>query len=165
MRFLAFNLIISCMLWTPTSWAVTNSENVLYIGQWTTICDNGKSEADKICAMERNLFKEKDNINRYLTLGVRTKSGEAPILSLLVPHGVLLAPGVTIELFGDPINIPYIFCNGAGCLAQLKLSDVLLSNLSAYKVLKVRFHPINQKTVQINFDLTGFDMSFKKIKR
>lgn len=136
-----------------------------YMSQWSSSCNALTASSAKICVMERHIFLDKANTKKLLTFGLRTASNEAPVMTIVLPLGVLLTDGVDVEIKKNIRKLPFIFCDSTGCIAQLRLDENIVELLSSSKIIIVNYRPINSKHTQMHLDITGFDDVYKKVKQ
>jgi invasion protein IalB len=158
-------LFSSCLIFSSTQSFGSDEKQNAFLSPWGNTCNATSAEAPKICVMERHLFLDKTSTKKLLTLGVRTAANEPPVMSIVLPLGVLLPVGVDVGFAKNSKKIPFIFCDSTGCIAQLRLDDSFLDDLSKSKLLNIKYQPINGKSTVINLDISGFADTYKKVKQ
>ena len=136
-----------------------------FLSSWGNSCNAATASAPKICVMERHLFLDKSNSRKLLTFGVRTAANESPVMSIILPLGVLLPVGVDVSVGKSSQKLAFLFCDATGCIAQIRLDDSYLDDLSKEKVLSVKYQPVNGKATLINLDISGFADTYQKVKQ
>jgi len=88
-----------------------------------------------------------------------------PIMYVLVPMGVYLPAGVTLQ-FGQAgaKKVSLRSCDSSGCLAQYALTEAELGALSKGQALVISVQGVDQKPVTLQVPSTGFAAAYAKIK-
>lgn len=88
-------------------------------------------------------------------------------MTVIVPHGVLLEPGLAITIGNDPMRLrPYETCSNAGCIAFVTVDADTLKSLSSSMGGQVTVAAPNvQQPVGIPFSLKGFSDGYAALAR
>lgn len=165
MQKLLVSFFVSCLIFSaPQSFASEQKQDA-FLSPWGSTCSAANATASKICVLERHLFLDKTSTRKLVTFGIRTASNEPPVMSIVLPLGVLLPVGVEVGVTKTPKKLNFLFCDSTGCIAQLRLDDTYLDELSKSKVLNIKYQPINGKSTLINLDISGFGDAYKKVKQ
>ena len=140
---------------------------------WQVVCakdDKGKEH----CQMGQpvasiTIGKDKDgkDVNFPILVTFRYIPGDkTPILSVNLPLGVPLAPGVGLQIDGGkPIRVPFQMCSpNIGCIAAIQAKNSLVTALKKGNkaILAIA---LEQKAGKIPVSLQGFTKAFNHIKR
>lgn len=101
-------------------------------GFWQMSCDLIPGAATEQCALIQNVTAE-DQPNVALSVIVlKTADGQARLLRVLAPLGVLLPNGLGLNIDGaDQGRVPFVRCLPNGCVAEVVMDDELIERLSA----------------------------------
>ena len=101
-----------------------------------------------------------------LTLSV-VESPQGTQLSLTVPHGVMLDPGLGFTIGAEPTRVrPYETCIAQGCFALVTMDADTLKSLNGNMGGQVAVAvPNNPQAVAIPFTLRGFAQGYNELQR
>lgn len=88
-------------------------------------------------------------------------------MSLIVPHGVLLEPGLAVTIGSEPMRVrPYETCTNAGCIALMTVDADTLKALQSNMAGQVTVAaPNNPQPLSIPFSLKGFADGYTSLVR
>jgi invasion protein IalB len=88
-------------------------------------------------------------------------------MSLMVPHGVLLEPGLAVTIGNEPMRLrPYETCTNAGCIALMTVDADTLKALQSNMAGQVTVAaPNNPQPLNIPFSLKGFSEGYGSLVR
>ncbi len=87
-----------------------------------------------------------------------------PVLSVIVPLGVLLQPGLVLEAEGyDQLKLPLQRCDANGCLALLPMKEQLVEAFRKGKEAQITFFNIAGKGNKVRISLTGFSSALDNL--
>lgn len=131
-------------------------------GDWLMACV--QKDGKPLCSLSQN---QVDSKSQRRVLGMEVLNLEAGKATgvLLLPFGLLLGKGVTLQLDdaapGKPR--PFSTCLPGGCLVPFELDEAMLKSLRKAKTLKIAATGIGGKNVQgLNISLKGFDDAYKR---
>jgi invasion protein IalB len=140
---------------------------------WQVLCakdDKGKEHCQMgqpIASLTIGKDKAGKDVNFPILATFRYIPGDkTPILSVNLPLGVPLAPGVGLQIDGGkPIRLPYQMCSpNVGCIAAIQAKNKLVTALK--KGNKAVFAiALEKKVGKIPVSLLGFTKAFNHIKR
>lgn len=140
-------------------------EEVTVVGfkDWRVICPP-PSEKNENCVL--NLDVTRDQGGTLLRLSLNNTAPNSP-LSITVPHGVLLDPGLGFSVGGGEVKVrPYETCDPTGCLAILTLDEQTLSALKTNTNGQVVVSAASGGSpVPITFSLNGFADGFAELEK
>ncbi|QWD79434.1 invasion associated locus B family protein [Polynucleobacter sp. MWH-Spelu-300-X4] len=159
-------LFLLCVLANPIFSIAADVKHDAYISSWSSSCNSSTASSAKVCVMEKHLFYDKSMSQRMVSVGLRTAQNEAVVLTLVTPLGALISEGLTLDLQGlEEKKLSFLFCDQTGCVTQIKLTDDMLASLKKKKTLVLKYQAFNANKAVINFDFSGFDSVFEKIKQ
>nr|VFJ72572.1 MAG: Invasion protein IalB, involved in pathogenesis [Candidatus Kentron sp. FW] len=147
-------------------------------GDWELLCPKGKDKKEKgPCILAQRIMLEINESKSKLPIVsfqfVHTGKPRAlhAILSvsLLLEGGVVLAPGVRLEI-GDkkkqkPVSWPFSHCNTNGCSAASKVPSKLRKQLQAANKVNVSFQTVSGKTITVPSSLRGITAGLKALDK
>lgn len=100
-------------------------------GDWQMSCDTPPGASFEQCAIIQNVTAE-DQPNVGLSVIVlKTADGEAQLLRVLAPLGVLLPNGLGLNVDGTDLGrVAFVRCLPNGCIAEVLLDEELIETLS-----------------------------------
>jgi invasion protein IalB len=130
-------------------------------GDWQLSCDTPPGASAEQCAIIQNVLAE-DQPNVGLSVIVlKTADGEARLLRVLAPLGVLLPNGLGLNIDGtDMGRVAFVRCLPNGCIAEVELDDEIVSTLSEGSEAIFVVFKTPEEGVGIPVSLTGFKDGF-----
>ena len=140
-----------------------NEVRVTTFQDWRVICPP-LTEATPNCALTADVLRDTGGI--LLTISM-TDPAPGSQLSLTVPHGVLLEPGIGFTVGSDPVRVrPYETCTNTGCVALVTVDADTLKSLSSNMGGQVAVAaPNSQQPVNIPFSLKGFAEGYGELQK
>ena len=94
-------------------------------------------------------------------------TGPEAKLNIIVPHGVLLDPGLMFVIADTPpVTRPYETCDANGCVVLVNLDAAMVTALRTKSQGQVQVATMAQtQPVTIPFSLAGFDEGYADLKR
>ncbi len=140
-----------------------NEVRITTFQDWRVICPP-LTEATPNCALTEDVLRDTGGI--LLTISM-TDPGPGGTLSLTVPHGVLLEPGLGFAIGAEPVRVrPYETCTNTGCIALVTVDADTLKSLSGNMAGQVSVAAPNaQQPVNIPFSLKGFAEGYGELQR
>lgn len=131
---------------------------------WVVRCDTPAKGAQRCRLLQ--VVRLKDSGQRLIQVGVaRVEGAEAPVASVVLPLGIYLPAGLTIQIDeGEALRAPIEQCARAGCEARLQLTEGLLAQMKAGKQAKYTFQNMLRKDVTIPAPLDGFTKAIAELK-
>lgn len=130
---------------------------------WKLDCGEAGGFSQTTCRMMQTVII-KETGSPLLTAVIEARP-DASGLSLLlkVPHGVLLAPGMQLQLAGmDPVALKFRLSDETGVFAATMLSDKMLGAMKTGDTLKINVITSSGQKVGIPVTLEGFATAFDK---
>lgn len=137
-----------------------------FISDWNSNCGSQTASSSKVCVLEKHLFYDKSMTKQIVSIGFRTVANEPVTMVIVGPLGALISEGVEVDIKGLSNNkLPFIFCDQRGCVSKIQLNEVMLDGLKKQKNIPIRYQMLNANKAIINFDISGFESAFSKIKQ
>jgi invasion protein IalB len=140
-----------------------NEVRIATFQDWRVICP-ALTPASPNCALTSDVMRDTGGV--LLTLSI-TNPAPGSTLSLTVPHGVLLDPGIAITIGNEPMRLrPYETCTNVGCIALVTVDADTLKALQSNMGGQVSVAaPNNAQPVNIPFSLKGFADGYATLVR
>ena len=129
---------------------------------WITRCmPSGESQQ---CHIEQNIVAGKEKKLRLMTVQIGYFD-QRRIANFIAPLGVLLMPGVSLEVDGFKFSkpMPFNFCNNAGCSASVELDDKMIGLMKKGKKLVANIVDPGGKKIAVPVSLNGFTPAFNSL--
>jgi len=142
---------------------VANEVRITTFQDWRVICPP-VTPATPNCALTWDVTRDTGGI--LLTLSLMDPAPGSQ-LSLTVPHGVLLDPGLGFAIGNEPTRVrPYETCTNQGCIAIVTADADTLKSLNANMEGRIAVAaPNNPQPVVIPFSLKGFADGYGALQR
>ncbi|MCD7059238.1 invasion associated locus B family protein [Pelagibacterium xiamenense] len=130
-------------------------------GDWQMSCDMLPGASEEQCALIQNVTAE-DQPNVALSVIVmKTADGEARLLRVLAPLGVLLPNGLGLNIDGeDQGRVAFVRCLPNGCVAEVVMDDALIERLSNGETGIFIIFRTPEEGIGIPVSLSGFEEGF-----
>ncbi|MDX1453968.1 MAG: invasion associated locus B family protein [Gammaproteobacteria bacterium] len=91
---------------------------------------------------------------------------ELPLMVLTTPIGVLLKPGLLIEVEGHPnVRIPYDRCDSGGCVASVAMEPEFVDALMKGAEAKVTFMDPQRRPIALPVSLKGVSKGMNELDK
>lgn len=133
-------------------------------GDWQMSCDTPPGASFEQCAIIQNVTAE-DQPNVGLSVIVlKTADGEARLLRVLAPLGVLLPNGLGLNIDGQDMGrVAFVRCLPNGCIAEVLLDDDLITTLSEGTAAIFVVFRTPEEGIGIPVSLEGFAEGFENL--
>jgi len=133
-------------------------------GDWQMSCDTPPGASFEQCAIIQNVTAE-DQPNVGLSVIVlKTADGEARLLRVLAPLGVLLPNGLGLNVDGTNMGrVAFVRCLPNGCVAEVVMDDELLKILSEGTDAVFVVFKTPEEGIGIPVSLNGFRDGFDQL--
>jgi invasion protein IalB len=140
-----------------------NEVRVTTFQDWRVVCP-ALTPTTPNCALTSDVTRDTGGV--LVTLSM-TDPTAGSTLSLTVPHGVLLEPGLAVTIGSDPMRVrPYETCTNVGCIAFVTVDADTLKSLRTSPGGQITVAaPNNTQPVNIPFSLKGFSDGFATLER
>lgn len=136
-------------------------------GDWGLVCSKGEQEDAKescnlfqVATMSQNQGEETAETAQpqrvLLTRIGYLPENENPVMFVTTPLGILLQPGVRVDVEGhEPIGIPLQRCDAGGCLAYVVLEQPFIDAMKKGTEAKVTFMDPQRRPITLPLSLKG----------
>ncbi len=145
--------------------AMATESTTYTFDSWQVTCQQTKDHTNH-CAMSQQGIDRKSGRQIYQVTISFPKGKAQPQLNVLVPLGVSLRAGATIEVkknAGSPFKMPYRYCIAAGCLAKMGMNQKILDAFRHGHKADLRIQSLNKKEVVLPLSLKGYSKAFNKL--
>jgi invasion protein IalB len=145
---------------TQSSQPSPSAAQGIAFADWLLTCPGGTEKQQ--CVLSQSVRDAKD---RRIIEMIAKRAGPAAYLELIVPLGIAIAYGVSLDL-PDAAKLParLVDCNAAGCRAVLALDDKTLAQIKAAKTLAVTFQDSKSgKIISISGSAKGFEQGIAMV--
>ncbi len=134
-------------------------------GDWKVSCEVIKSTNRELCHIFQRLKKKSDGKQiMRVELGY-LKPNSSPRLNVILPLGIALPPGISIQVDGNQTNRFEIeTCTKDGCRASVEVDHILLNEMRMGTKMKIRFSTLNRKKFIVPVSLKGFSSGNANLK-
>ena len=158
-------LFLSLFLIAPFIYA-NDVKQEAFLSDWNSTCGSPSVSSSKICVLEKHLFYDKSMTKKMISVGFRTAVNEPVVMTIISPLGALISEGVEVDIKGlSNKKLPFIFCDQRGCVSQIQLNEEMLAGLRKQKIITMKYQLLNANKAIVNFDISGFETAFSKIKQ
>jgi invasion protein IalB len=133
-------------------------------GDWQVRCDTPAGAQNEQCVLMQFVTAE-DRENVGLTVIVlKTADGQARIMRVLAPLGVLLPSGLGLKIdAADMGRAGFVRCLPNGCVAEVILEDQLLQQLTDGQTATFIFFQTPEEGIGIPISLNGFGPGYQAL--
>lgn len=132
--------------------------------QWIVSCSNGNTDAAFRCTMQQTLFVSKTG-QRVLSMSIE-KRGKGYAATLLLPHGINFANGVTWGIDdGEKSQVAISNADQNGSYAGFELTEAQIGALKKGSIMRVATQPLSGENLNIELTLAGFGDAFAILER
>jgi invasion protein IalB len=128
---------------------------------WSLSC---QSTPKVVCAITQQQTQQ--NGQRVLAIELRNAAEGAVSGNLVLPFGLLLDAGVTLQIDDGPAREPLRFstCLPAGCIVPLDFNAKTMTTLRTGTTLAIKAKGIDQKDVALSVSLKGVAAALDRLK-
>jgi len=136
------------------------------VSGWVTRCLSQGRKANAECIAEQSLTMLRNNQVATIVHFRVPAEGQPPVLSVRVPHGVLLSSGVKLRVDqGYTVDLPIQSCESQGCTASATASPELLNAMRGGKQLFIIMKTAaNNQDAGFGMPLDGFPAAFDRVR-
>jgi len=162
-------LAMLAVLSTSYSFAqeASKEKKVTNFKDWGRTCDKIPGVEEDVCFLFQRLrMKETEKVVMSTTVAINPKDNK-PVISITVPLGMLLPPGVQMKVdkTEQVLRAPFLICMQVGCRASVVLDDDTLKRMKSGNQLLVAFVNANRKPATVPVSLAGFSAAFGSLKK
>lgn len=134
---------------------------------WLVRCGKPDEQGPEVCEMQQEQVDREDRTVMAVAVGLVPGTSDVGLL-ILLPLGILLPPGVTMQIDGGPeIRLQVERCERQGCRIERILEPDLLNRLKAGTKATVYFQAIDpqgeRQRVAIPISLLGFTAALNQV--
>ena len=128
-------------------------------GQWFKACaDQGEN---KICNVQNIRTADTGQLLTAVSLIEVEGKNKQRIFQVSVPSGRMVQPGILMQVDGNkPTRVPYGLCLPDRCIAEVALTDTIISSLKRGGKLKLTSMNFQRKENPIEMTLSGFTAAY-----
>ena len=132
-------------------------------GEWAILCDiplDSLESSGERCALLQNVVSDSRN-EVGLSVVVFKTGGDATIMRVLAPLGVILLNGLGLNIDGEDLGkTPFIRCLRDGCYAEVLLDSQMLSRLRSGSIATFIIFDTPDEGIGIPVSLVGFSSGY-----
>ncbi|MGJ8529771.1 invasion associated locus B family protein [Maritalea sp.] len=133
-------------------------------GDWQLTCDTPPGASFEQCALIQNVTADDQPGVALSVIVLKTADGQARLLRVLAPLGILLPNELGLVLDGkDQGRAPFIRCLPNGCMAEVVLDDALLAQLRTGTSALFVVFKTPEEGIGIPVSLLGLGDGFDKL--
>lgn len=133
-------------------------------GDWQMSCDTPPGASFEQCAIIQNVTAENQPNVGLSVIVLKTADGEARLLRVLAPLGVLLPNGLGLNVDGQDMGrVAFVRCLPNGCIAEVLLDDDLIATLSNGSNAIFVVFKTPEEGIGIPVSLDGFKEGFEAL--
>ena len=133
-------------------------------GDWQMSCDTPPGASSEQCAIIQNVTAENQPNVGLSVIVLKTADGEARLLRVLAPLGVLLPNGLGLNVDGEDMGrVAFVRCLPNGCIAEVLLDDDLIATLSEGSNAIFVVFRTPEEGIGIPVSLEGFQEGFDNL--
>lgn len=162
----AFQLLTVIAALTIGSAAHAQEDGAKY-GDWTVKCEG--EGAGRLCHIGQDIVRSNTSTGAKMTalqVGIAySKKNAPPQILIMAPIGVLLFPGIEIQIDGgEKANVPFVQCLPVGCRTLLDMEEDTVSRIKAGTTMNVTYASPNGEKIAIPVSLKGVTAGLEAIK-
>lgn len=132
---------------------------------WAVRCEKGVKNRPGACEMYQRLVDVQTGMRVAEFAIGRHGGGEMARGVIVLPLGILLPPGVTLQIDeGEMFRFDVRYCTVDGCYAYVDLSDQLLDLMRSGGQAVFRFRTYGGEVIDMPMTLAGFTKAYDEIR-
>ncbi len=146
---------------------VAGAKEATQFEDWGRTCNKIPGTEDDVCFLFQRLrMKESEQVVMGTTVAINPKD-KTTVLSVTVPLGVLLQPGIQMKVdqTEQVVKAPFLICMQVGCRASTVLDSEMVSRLQSGQQLLVAFVGANRKPSTVPVSLKGFATGYETLAK
>jgi invasion protein IalB len=130
-------------------------------GDWELRCDTPPGAQNEQCViMQFVTAEDRDNVGLTVIV-LKTADGQARILRVLAPLGVLLPRGLGLRIDEDDLgSAGFVRCLPNGCVAEVIMDDELIGKMGQGSIATFVIFQTPEEGIGIPISLNGFSDGF-----
>ncbi|MEP9387743.1 invasion associated locus B family protein [Mesorhizobium sp. KR9-304] len=139
--------------------ALTNSA---LAAPWTRQCQGPAGSEAEQCIVQQNVTVGREVI-MVASFGIPGPDRQ-PAGTITIPLNTKLSAGLSVRVDGNPETLlRFDHCSRQGCRSTFEVSASLLKTMLSGQALHTTWQGIDGKTVQLQFDLSGFKAAWSSV--
>ncbi len=122
-------------------------------GSWTVTCGPNTGQAGN-CSAQLQMIEPKKKLP-LLTWVVGFGSKGTPLMEVVTPSGVLISPGVKMEIGKSKSQSPYVSCVPLGCSSRFIADKAVINALRSAKEAKFVIVTVGKQIANVSVKPTG----------
>ena len=133
-------------------------------GDWELRCDTPPGAQSEQCVvMQFVTAEDRDNVG-LTVIALKTADGQAQILRILAPLGVLLPRGLGLRVDNDDMgSAGFVRCLPNGCVAEVIMDETLIAKLSGGETATFVIFQTPEEGIGIPISLKGFGEGYEAL--
>jgi invasion protein IalB len=137
---------------------------ILNFDHWTVTCRDFHEGPNKhICSAELKVTKSGSN-QVLLEWAIGLSGDNKPIALIQTLTGVLIEPGVTLELGKSVRKLSFASCFPTHCTASMPVDAKFVRDVSTASAAAVIIQAPNGKSIKFSFPTTGFEKAYAALR-
>ena len=134
-------------------------------GDWELRCDTPPGAQSEQCVvMQFVTAEDRDNVG-LTVIALKTADGQAQILRILAPLGVLLPRGLGLRIDNDDMgSAGFVRCLPNGCVAEVIMDAALIAKLSGGETATFVIFQTPEEGIGIPISLKGFGEGYQALQ-
>ena len=134
-------------------------------GDWELRCDTPPGAQSEQCVvMQFVTAEDRDNVG-LTVIALKTADGQAQILRILAPLGVLLPRGLGLHVDNDDMgSAGFVRCLPNGCVAEVIMDEALIAKLSGGETATFVIFQTPEEGIGIPISLNGFGEGYEALQ-
>ncbi len=146
--------------WSQTAQAPAAEGGEVPQSAWAKLCNQDEQLDKEICVVSQEL-RSADNGQLVASMSIRLVEGEKNIMIIAVPTGVILPPGLRVNVDeNEPISAKYTICFPNACVARMELTDEYIASMKKGNNIGIAVIDGSQQTIGFPMTLIGFTSAF-----
>ena len=133
-------------------------------GDWETRCETPPGASYEQCAIVLSVVDQDRPNLTMVVIVLNTADRKARLMRVIAPLGVLLPPGVGLQIDDQDLgHLNFLQCLANGCIAQVALDDKLLDKLKTGKTATLGVFQTPEQGVGVLAPLAGFKEAYEQL--
>jgi invasion protein IalB len=164
---LGINLLLLGVLLSVSATGVAQTSVIetviktMRFGDWQVRCEKIGDQIES-CVMSFNIIDQKSGTE--IGQANFAKNDRGTLMTLVLPLGIYLVPGVTLEVKEyQKFNFPITFCTREGCFVNELVSEEFIDLLRKKEAATLTIGSTATQNVELPFSINGFLDAYKKL--
>ena len=156
--------LVAGLLFTPSQALAQGAVRSTH-GDWELRCDTPPGAQSEQCVvMQFVTAEDRDNVG-LTVIALKTADGQAQILRVLAPLGVLLPRGLGLRIDNDDMgSAGFVRCLPNGCVAEVIMDEALIAKLSGGETATFVIFQTPEEGIGIPISLKGFGEGYEALQ-